>query len=124
MGKKTVFFRSISIFKTLFTSLLASPTENEQVVDLKEYSKRSIEILLDYMYTGSADLKSLDLLELLRLVEFLQCNWIVKLLVKAIRVTINAETWLLWFNVGVECNVDDLITLSVSYAISTSATLI
>ena len=113
---KCVLASTCSYLDTLFTTpLMHKNSHDRQVIDLTDYSEPCVQALLNLIYSSEADLASVDIPELLRLAEFLQCNGIVSLLVGAFRKTINENSVVLWYDVSLYTGVKRLQTLCQCY---------
>ena len=67
-----------------FSGLFQSELSKSLDIDLSDFSEDVVAVLLDAIYCG-VDVKTVDLVELLRLAEYVSYEWLVDALIEAIR---------------------------------------
>ena len=66
-------------------------------------------------------MKEIDIIEMLKFADFIQCDWLLDVLVNAIRCVIDQTNSLLWYEIGRESRAEKLISLAYSFIRDTSS---
>jgi len=101
-------------FKVLFSSPLSDEC-TRSAIKLDNFSVKTVSLFLDIVYGDAAVENCKDVIELLRIAEHLQYQWLVDLLVKAIRTTIDNNNVFAWHEIAGQCGVGKLQVLTESF---------
>jgi len=110
----------LSIFSPYLKTLFITPVSHQtplQIVNLSEFSGKTVEYMLDLMYMVD-DVDVADVAELLQLAEFIQYDWLVNELVGHLRSYINITNCHVFYEVGRRSGADKLAILAKSVMIA------
>ena len=98
-------------FKAMFTTPLTVTSHSSTSVDLNSFSMNAVETFLNIVYTQN-DIDTLLIADLIRLADFLQYEWLVGILVDAIRNLLDVDNVFEWWALANELNVSKLQLLT------------
>ena len=101
-----------------FNVLFSTPLNEDftlSAINLDNFSVRTVSLFLDIVYGEAAVENCSDVVELLRIAEHLQYQWLIDLLIKAIRTTIDSQNVFAWHEIAGQCGVGKLQVLTESF---------
>jgi len=119
--KGTVFYSHKCVLagtSEFFNVLFSSPLSDEytlSAVNLDNFSVKTVSLFLDLVYGEAAVENCDDVVELLRIAEYLQYQRLIDLLIKAIRTTIDSMNVYAWHEIASQCGVGKLQVLTESF---------
>ena len=100
-------------FRILFTSPISTSSSSSSVV-FDDFAVGTMTLLLDAIYS-EVDVEADEVVELMRLAEYVQLDWLVDQLVQGIRRTINETNVCEWYDIATECGIRKLKFLCKCY---------